>query len=192
MKEKISFGHLKILRGHQERDVELGTLEFSSIWGRQREWKRWTQLVLAFRCWWEQPLPGAAEGVLCAGAWRSSSGCKWGPSAGPNLSCPGGWVARSARYVHAKYHHASTVSYVDTTAASLPVGGTCPPPPRGGQVLDHSARSLSAILAACGSLSAKAMLHEVCKGMYACKKILFPVGIILKIIWNIFIVDIIV
>lgn len=31
MKEKMSFGDFKILRGHQERDVELDTPEFSSI-----------------------------------------------------------------------------------------------------------------------------------------------------------------
>lgn len=53
-------------------------------------------------------------------------------------------------------------------------------------------RSLSPILAACGSLSANAMLHEVCKEMCVCKKSLFPVEIILKIIGNFFIVVMIV
>jgi len=36
----MSFGDLKVLRGHRESDVEMDTLEFSSTWGRQREEKQ--------------------------------------------------------------------------------------------------------------------------------------------------------
>lgn len=80
MKEKISFWDLKILRGHQDfhqdRDVALDTLEFSSIWSRgskntKSDWSKPFASVGRSCCW--EPM----DGDLCSGAWRSSNLCKW-------------------------------------------------------------------------------------------------------------------
>lgn len=71
-------------------------------------------------------------------------------------------------------------------AASLPGGHTWPL--QGDQVLGHPVGSLSPILAGCDFLSANTMLHEDRKEMYVCKKSLFPVEIMLKIIFIVFIV----
>lgn len=71
-------------------------------------------------------------------------------------------------------------------AASLPGGHTWPL--QGDQVLGHPVGSLSPILAGCDFLSANTMLHEDRKEMYVCKKSLFPVEIMLKNIFIVFIV----
>lgn len=75
-------------------------------------------------------------------------------------------------------------------AAPLLAGGHLAP--HIDSVPGHSMRFLCPILAVCDSLSTNAILHEACKEMHVCKKSLFPVEIILKILGNIFTVVMIV